>query len=52
MLQTYVKNKKDMVLLIDELNQLIVKSKNEAKSEAEKRCAVFLEENFLQRAGT
>ena len=50
-LEEYLKDKEDMVLLVDELNQLIGKSKNEAESEAEKRCAVFLKENFLQRAG-
>ena len=50
-LQTYVKNEKDMVLLIDELNQLIVNSENEAEREAEERCAVFLKENFLSKKG-
>ena len=50
-LEEYLKDKEDIVLLVDELNLLIMKGKNEAERKAEERCAVFLKENFLSKTG-
>ncbi|CAE7275600.1 unnamed protein product [Symbiodinium microadriaticum] len=46
-LVTYFNSKENVVLLVDELNQLLLKSDDEAEKKAEQRASRFMKEVFL-----
>ena len=50
-LQAYFKSQKNVVLLVDELNQLLLKSPNNADRDAERQAAKFMKDVFLGAEG-
>ena len=50
-LQPYFKSQKNVVLLVDELNQLLLKSPNNANRDAERQAARFMKDVFLGAEG-
>ena len=50
-LRAYFESQKNVVLLVDELNQLLLKSPNPADKEAEQRASRFMKDVFLDADG-
>ena len=50
-LESYFQSQKNVVLLVDELNKLLLKSPNKAEGDAERRAAEFMKDVFLGAEG-